>query len=257
MNEGSKIFSVMVVGDEPEKLMEKYQIGLKVDKYCVYKYLDAEKMLKKSIEMLNGIIDNKDKFNFNAYQLDFLKEKIKSMSNLTPFEYYSSLTKGLYIDENGDAWSDNNPNGKWRDYQIGKNFSVPFMLINGNTSYQATNEEIAWDKMHMNNSHTYEVVWELIKEGREPQNETEKTLYENMKNKENYFNSFKNKEEYIIHNCAYWNYGYLDENGWKDMDDDNNQTKWIEEYYERFILKLKPTDKITIFECARNKEEKK
>lgn len=255
MSDGSKFFSVMVVGDNPEQLMEKYEIGKKVERYRKYKYLEAEKMLNKSIEMLNEVINNKEKFNFNAFQIDFLKDKIKNLSSLTPFEYYSSITKGLYYDENGDAWSDENPNGKWKEYNIGKNFSMPLTLVDKSTRYQAINEEVAWDDMHMKDVHTYETVWDLVVDGKEPQNETEKTLYENMKNKENYFASFKNKDEYITHNCAYWNYAYLDENGWIDMDDENNQVKWIKDYYERFISKLNPTDKITIFECTKSKDD--
>ena len=37
------------------------------------------------------------------------------MSN---FDYYSELTNGLFIDSNGDAWSEENPNGKWQTCKI-------------------------------------------------------------------------------------------------------------------------------------------
>ena len=36
MSEGSKVFTVMVVGDNPDELMSKYDINLKVDKYRKY-----------------------------------------------------------------------------------------------------------------------------------------------------------------------------------------------------------------------------
>ena len=40
----SKFLSIMVVGKNPEELMEKYSKSLKVKPYVKYKYLDAEKM---------------------------------------------------------------------------------------------------------------------------------------------------------------------------------------------------------------------
>ena len=39
----SRFFSVMVIGDNPDDLMEKYDKELEVDKYCVAKYEDIEK----------------------------------------------------------------------------------------------------------------------------------------------------------------------------------------------------------------------
>lgn len=255
MKNASKFFTVLVVGKNPEELLKKYDLNLQVERYCKYHYLDAEKIRKNSIKSLQEIVNNADKFKFTEFQLEFLKERIKALQNTSNFDYYTSLTKGMYYDENGDAWTTENPNGKWLEYKIGKDFSLPFQLKDGTTTNQAIKKDVAWDKMHMANTTLYSRVWELIKEGKTPENEQDETIINNMKDKVNYFNSFATKNEYIIHNCAYWNYAFLDENGWIDLDSDGNQTEWISHYYERFINTLDEDAVLTIFECRKQKEE--
>jgi regulator of sigma D len=104
----------------------------------------------------------------------------------------------------------------------------------------------------MQNTNTYEIVWDLVHGIKSPETEEEKKIYNNMKDKTKYFSNFKDKESYVAYNCAYWNYGYLDENGWKDMDDDGKELDWITNFFDRFVSKLKPNDKITIYECSRS-----
>ena len=134
---GSKFHTVMVVGDNPEELMKKYDISLKVAPYIKFKYLDADKMRKNACKVMQELIKNRDKFGFNDLQADYFKEKLKSLNSMSSFEYYSSLTEGMYYDENGNALSEENPNGKWTTYALGRNFSYPLKLKNGEESYQA------------------------------------------------------------------------------------------------------------------------
>lgn len=253
---GSKIFTVMVVGDNPEELMDKYDMNLIVPKYVKYRYLDADKMKKNAIKILNEIIKNPQKFQLNDYNKEYLKDRVKELTDMTTFEYYSSVTNGLYYDENGDALSDRNPNGKWVTYNIGKNLSLPLILKDGSEVYQSTMCEIDWNKMHMVNTELYDRVWELMVDGDKIKNDTDQQIYNNMRGRESYFSSFKNKDEYVAHNCAYWNYAFLDENGWVDLDDSNKSTiDWVINYFEKFIKRLNPNDKITIFECTKNKNQ--
>ena len=97
----------------------------------------------------------------------------------------------------------------------------------------------------------YRIVWRMVVEGEEPQNDEQKTWYENMKNKTNYFANFKDEDDYATYSTSYWNYAYLDKDGWKDVDDGGDQMEWISKYLYRFVENLKPDDKITIFECTR------
>lgn len=253
MSEGSKVFTVMVVGDNPDELMSKYDINLKVDKYRKYRYLDAEKIRNKSIKLIEEILANKDNLNLGKFQLDFFTEKLKEIKEMSDFEYYQEITYGLTYDENGDAWSDENQNGKWLTCKIGDFLSVPLILKNGEQTHQAINKDIVWDDIHMRDSELYDITWDLVHGYREPINEQEKKIFENMKNMKNYFSNFKTKDDYVIHNCAYWNFAYLDKNGWIDMDSCDDSTKWISQYFDTFVSKLSPTDKVTIYECTKEK----
>lgn len=253
MSRGSDFFSVMVVGDNPTELMSKYEIGIEVEPYVKYKYKDAEKMRNNAIKLLNGIIKDQEKLGLNPLHIDSLKERLRELKSLTRFEYYKNLVEGYYIDSDGNAISSENPNGKWQTSKIGNNFSLPLILKDGTTSKQALCKDIDWDAMHMVNTITYETVWDLVVEGKEAVTEQEKVLFENMKNQKKYFSRFKNKDEYVIHNCAYWNYAFLSEEGWIDLDDAKSDMVWISEFFDKFITNLNPNDKVTIFECTRGK----
>ena len=87
-----------------------------------------------------------------------------------------------------------------------KTISLPDVIGMTLEEAQALCKDIDWDAMHMVNTITYETVWDLVVEGKEAVTEQEKVLFENMKNQKKYFSRFKNKDEYVIHNCAYWNY---------------------------------------------------
>ena len=127
------------------------------------------------------------------------------------------------------------------------------ILKNGEQTHQAINKDIVWDDIHMRDSELYDITWDLVHGYREPINEQEKKIFENMKNMKNYFSNFKTKDDYVIHNCAYWNFAYLDKNGWIDMDSCDDSTKWISQYFDTFVSKLSPTDKVTIYECTKEK----
>ena len=241
----------MVVGDNPEKLMEKYNKALKVKPYIKYRYLDAEKMKNNSSKMLTEITNNPEKFTLSKFQIDYFKERLKAINSMTPFEYYSTITHGMYYDENGDALSDVNPNGKWDKYNIGKNFSYPLKLKDGKEVYQSKAKNIDWDSMHMNSEYVklFEKIWSLVIDDEDPSNKEEENLKVNWSTKKNYLSNFKTVDDFISHNCAYWNYAFLSENvSWTDVDDEDNESSWISNFFERFIEPLKDDDLVTIYE---------
>lgn len=255
-NTASRFYSVMVVGDNPTELMEKYKNDLKVEKYLKYRYLDAEKLQKNSIKILSQLIDNYQSLDLTKFQIDALNEKLKSIRNMSAFEYYQTITYGMDYDDEGNAWTDVNPNGKYNVYQKGNHFSLPLINNKGEEVTSELNKNINWKLLHMANSNLYELVWELVKEGKEPSNDEEKQIYNNMINREAYFENFKDKDDYVIRNSAYWNYAYLDENGWKDIDDSKmKDADWIKNFYKNFITKLNPDDRVTIFEFTRNLDD--
>ena len=74
-----------------------------------------------------------------------------------------------------------------------------------------------------------------------------------MKDKTTYFSNFKNKEDYVNYSTRYWNYAFVDKDGWIDVDTyGGDEKEWINTFYERFISKLNPNDLITIYECSVN-----
>ena len=242
----------MVVGDNPEAIMSKYDKSLKVKPYIKFKYLDAEKLKNNASKMLTEIVSNPDKFTLNKFQCDYFKERLKSINSMSPFEYYSTITQGMYYDEDGNALSEENPNGKWDKYNLGKNFSYPLKLKDGKEVYQARSKDIDWEEMHMNRDYVklFETIWALVIDDDEPSTKEEENLKANWSTKKNYLSRFKNADEFVLHNCAYWNYAFVDENGWIDVDTDNNESKWISEFFERFIAVLKDNDLVTIYEYS-------
>ena len=246
----SRFLSVMVIGDNPEKLMEKYSKSLKVKPYIKFRYLDAEKMKNNSSKILSEITSNPEKFALNKLQLDYFKERLKAINAMSPFEYYTTITQGMFYDENGDALSDINPNGKWDKYNLGKNFSYPLKLKNGKESYQALAKDVDWNSMHMNSEYVklFETIWALVIDDDDPSTPEEESLKANWSAKRNYLSKFKTVDEFVSHNCAYWNYALLSEKGWTDVDDENIESNWINSFFDRFIKPLKDDDLITIYE---------
>lgn len=248
---GSVFFSVMVVGDKPDEIMTKYDLSLKVKPYVKFRYKDASRLKERIVKVYSDIVKDHKKYLLNEIQEDYLKEKIKVINNMSPFEYYREITNGLYYDENGDAISEDNPNGKWKTYNIGSHFSIPLILKDGSETYQAINSDIDWESMRFKNKKVYEDAWDLVHNIRKPETYDEKIIYENMKDKTNYFSRFKDKESYATYNSAYWNFAFVDENRWIGMDDDNKEMDWIENFYDRFVKDLDKNNKITIFECTK------
>ena len=66
------------------------------------------------------------------------------------FAYYIPL-----IDDDGNAVTNKNINGKYSFYQNGKLFSVPFITLDGRETFQARKKDVDWSKMHLNGKKIY------------------------------------------------------------------------------------------------------
>lgn len=246
------MFTVMVIGDNPQEIINKYKIGPCDKKKIKYRYLDASKMKENNITILKQILSGPNKLSLNQFQIDCFKEKLSDLKNMSTLDYYAELTKGLEIDDEGNAWSDENPQGKWITARVGRNLSLPLILKDGTETQEALKGDVDWGQMHMGNTRLYSKVWELVKGEDKPENEEEKQIYENMKDKDEYFSHFKDKMEYITHNCAYWNYAVADSKGWIDIDSsETSDMEWIRNFFDRFVAPLNDDTKITIYECSK------
>ena len=252
----SKFYTVMVVGESPDELMKPYDMGLKVEPYVKYRYLDADDLKEKAIKVTQGVIDNASLLKLSKYQVDYMNEKLKALRGMSSFEYYTYLTNGLLYDKDGNALTEENPNGKWDKYNLGANFSYPLKLIDGTEKYQSVASEVDWSSMHYNPKSVqyFERVWELLMGHDEPKGEDDVKLMSLWENKKNYLSNFKDKDAFVSHNCAYWCYAYLDKDGWKDFDTEKDPD-WVTSFYERFVAKIGDDETITIFEFSRRSDD--
>ena len=248
-NDDYQHFVCIVAGDNPDELMKPYDRREEEEPYVRYHYKDAAKIKEKYIELYEGIL-NSDEETIDKEELEDIVNDLKEMS---VEEFYEELTEGLTIDdETGDAISTENRRGMFSYYELGKWLSVPFLLKGGREVFQAKKSDINWDKIHLGGGDIYRKTWEMVMEGVEPSTDYEKTIYDNMKDKETYFKKFETKENYVISNTAFWGYAFLSEKtGWVDASDTNDQFVWMSEYYNMFIKNLPDDTLLTIYECKK------
>ena len=85
----NRFYSLMVVGDNPDEMIKKYDSKLKVEPYIKYHYDDAGKLKKKAIKLMQDVVDNSDKVSLTNIMIDDLKDRIKNLRGMSDFEYYS------------------------------------------------------------------------------------------------------------------------------------------------------------------------
>lgn len=245
MNNKYKHFTVIVAGDNPEELMKEYDYNKKIEPLILYKLKDASNLKKECLKLYEKLYT---KLNNNL----ILKEKINSIKNMSPQEYFYELTENLEHDKNGDAFTTKNPSGKWKSYQLAKHLGIPFKIKNSDKEvFQAYKKDIDWDLMHLYNTNLYEITWDMVLNNKKPSNEEEEMIYNNMKERKLYFQSFQNKNNYVIINTSFWSYAFLSENtGWIEMNENISQFEWIKNYYNNFIIPLLDNTKLTIYECV-------
>jgi len=248
----NSLFTLMVVGDNPDDIVKKYDASLEVEPYVKFRYKDIKKYRAKAIKMGQEMVDNAKRLGLTDFMKDYFKEKVSSLKNMTDFEYYTYFCEGCSFNEDGDAVSTENPNGKWASCRVGRNLCLPLKLKNGSEALTANAGDVDWSKMHMEqvSINTYTAAWQLFHKEREPKTDVERQIFENVKNQKKYFEGFRSQEDYVNYCCSYWCYAYADENGWLDADGHKNY-EWITGFYDRFVKKLNPGDKITIYECSK------
>lgn len=129
---------------------------------------------------------------------------------------------------------------------------MPFLTKDGIECFQARKSDVDWPKIHLNGGHIYERAWEMVMEGSKPEDDYEKQIYENMKDKTAYFEKFENKENYVISSTAFWGYAFLSEiTGWQEASSMDDQFTWMRNFYDVFIKNLPDDTLLTIYECVR------
>lgn len=242
-------YTLLVVGDNPEELISDFD-GHKVEKYTLFDF-------SKKDEMYNSILNSyrllsKDK-NLNDEMEMMVKEKIQYLESIDSLEYYLDITEDYEIDdETGNVYSDENPDKKFDHCNIGKNFSMPFITNEGKETHQAYKKDINWNAIHLSNPLPYEIAWDTVMDGKKPENDDEKNIYENMKNRTAYFQAYGTRDNYVKSNTAFWTFAYLDKDGWRELGPHMDQFVWVNNFYDKFIKPLSDDSLLTIYECIRN-----
>lgn len=89
-------------------------------------------------------------------------------------------------------------------------------------------------------------------EGSAPTDGQEEHIYENMKNRTEYFSNFNSKDDYVMYNISFWGYAFLsEETGWKEYEEGIKQIDWVKHFYDKFIKPLPDNTLLTIYECKK------
>ena len=240
---------LIIAGDNPDERIQKFSSLTEVPPYIVYNIEDTQKLKKLKIKEWEEICRNPEAFDLpKGYAEEQLQELIMEDDD----DFFDNLIVGYETDENGNAISRMNPDGRFVAATRGGSFAQPFLLKDGTTSYSAKKSDIDWSQIHMNPEfvNLYERTWEMCVEGLEPVSDMDKQVYENMKDKKDYFEKFKDKEEYVTSCSSFWAFAFLNPlDIWMDADDcPVTQFDWMSTYYDRFIKPLPEDMVLTIFE---------
>ena len=247
--EGNKHFTVIVAGENPDSIMEKYDLNKKVEPYIVYK-LSEVKQYKENMLKAYRYLSTQE--NMPKTIRDEYVDRVKDIEQTSDIDFYADLTSNFDIDEEtGNAMCDVNPDGRYNICRLGKNLAMPLIDKKDQETFQAYKNEIQWDKIHLANQEIYKTTWEMIMENRKPETDEEKLIYENMKNRIEYFSYFGSKENYVVSNSAFWGYAFVTEDGWFEIPDDIPQMQWVVEFYDKFIKNLSDNTLISVYECVR------
>jgi hypothetical protein len=226
-------FCVLVIGDNVEEQLAKYDENIEMPKYVKYTKEQLIENEKKEIEEYkNGTYAKyladpvKYAENSNEGHLEYVKNIFPKKMEMSDEELYAEAIKYYEPEDlgpNGEVYSTYNPDSKWDWYEVGgrwagtivvkdgveidePNFSWGWraedrekVIAEGYKTDSAYVRDIDFSKMHRTEEDYNEALryWELIVEGAEPKNEDEKNQVKwNWHKPEYYTERYKNKETY-------------------------------------------------------------
>lgn len=247
--ENNRHFTLVVIGDNPEELIKPYDSSIKVEPYIMYRFCKAKEYHEQYISFYEAMLDSKA---IDDREKEVIKVTLDHYKSIDDVDFYLELIEGREMnEETGDVWSDENPNGKYDQIRVGDDLVYPLITKDGKEVFTALKKDVDWEKMHLVNYSAYERVWEIVMEDAEPINDQEKKIRENWERRKEYFKFFGTKENYATNQTAFWGYAVVDQNGWKELEDNVSQIEWVGNFYDRFIKPLPDNARISIYECFR------
>lgn len=249
--------TILVIGDNPDEIIQKYNADNVTGKQLFLKRKDAEKHRQNKIKLMMGNLNNPT---LSEQQIELTREYIDILNDMSDLDYFLDITQGcIYDDNTGDAYKEYNPNAYYKCVRSPQKtfeetgeesgFCNPFKLKDNYVSYSAYKDDIDWSLNHLCNKHVYEITWDMIKNNRKPKTDAENTIYENMKNRKGYFENFKDKESYVSYCTSFWTYGVATKDKYEDADELNIPIdEWIKNYYNKYIKELSDDTLLTLYE---------
>lgn len=240
---------LIVAGDNQDERVFDFSMLSQTEPHIVYRYEDAGTLKKLRLEQLSAMLEEDIDLPFPR---EMIEEEMDEIRGETDDDFFDSFTYKYDHDEDGNAISYINEDGKFVAASRGGSFAQPFILKDGTTSYSAKKSDIDWSAIHRNPEmvNLYERTWEMCVEGLEPVSDVDRQVYENMKDKGDYFENFNGKDEYVSSCCSFWAFAFLNEADiWIDADDcPVSQFEWMSTFYDRFIKHLPDDTELTVFE---------
>lgn len=228
----SEKYTVLVAGDVD---LSKYDKNIPVEKYIAYKFSERSEIKKIALQTYNELYKKitSDK-NFQPALSGLLLMKLQDIEEMTDEEYFEEVTKGMEYDENGNAITNINPNGKYIDlFEPSILTAMPLKDV----YFKCKVSELYPYKMNVIQQKKYEERWNDIMAGD----------YAPMV-KENLINRYGDKETYlkVMTEPMFYNAFVSEETGWVEQSDED-QIQWVINFRERFIKNLPEDTKLKVY----------
>lgn len=227
-------FAVLVIGEDPEKQLEKFDENLELDRYVEYtkqELIDKEKQSIEDYRTTTYAQYLKDPIKYaedctNENHLNYLRNDFPKKLEMSDDDIYKDSIKWYEpgdIGPEGEVYSVRNNQAKWDWYQIGGRYAGQIMvkpgveiedpnfswgweeedrkevMDKGSATDQAYVKDIDFSKMHRTEESYNEALryWELIVEEKEPKNAKEKEIVRFSFYKPSYYvDRYKDKETF-------------------------------------------------------------
>ena len=138
--ESNRHFTAIVVGENPDEIMEKYDLSKKVEPYVVYRLSDISKYKENALKAYQHIANSE--IMPESIREEY-KEKVLELEKMDDIDFYSQLTEDFELDdETGDAMCDVNPDGHYNVCRLGKNLAMPLIDKKDQEVFQARKNEL-------------------------------------------------------------------------------------------------------------------
>ena len=246
--------------EDPDEIANLYSDDIEVEPYVVLHKKDVAKKKKLHIALLEGVLSASKDLKLSERQYESYKDLLWSIKDMSDEDYMLSITYGCTYDKDGNAISTKNPNAHYKypkcyQFKLDNNegeaeFSNPFHLKDGTVAYRAKLNDIDWSREHENENarKLYEAAWELCVEDREPVNEQEENIKNNMSNRLEYFAQFKDKEAYVRHSTSFFMYGIATSKDYHEVNFNVSDIDWVANFYDDYIKTLKGNPTLSIYE---------